>query len=62
MQSAQDWNRQNTADGLNGAGYRRILIQGQVRSIGWNAQFGFDCSSLRKIEANAEDVKSAAGV
>ena len=28
MQSAQDWHRQNTADGLDRAGYRRILIQG----------------------------------
>ena len=28
MQSAQDWHRQNTADRLDGAGYRRIFIQG----------------------------------
>ena len=28
MQSAQDWHRQNTADRLDRAGYRRILIQG----------------------------------
>ena len=27
VQSAQDWHGQNTADGLDGAGYRRILIQ-----------------------------------
>ena len=31
MQSAQDWHRQNTADGFDGEGYRRILIQWQVR-------------------------------
>ena len=28
MQSTQDWRRQNTADGLDRTGYRRILIQG----------------------------------
>jgi hypothetical protein len=28
VQSAQDWRGQNTADGLDGARYRRILIQG----------------------------------
>ena len=27
MQAAQDWQRQNAADGLDGARYRRILIQ-----------------------------------
>ena len=31
MQSAQDWHRQNTADRLDAAGYRRILIQGKMR-------------------------------
>ena len=28
VQSAQDWHGQNTTDGLDGARYRRILIQG----------------------------------
>jgi choline dehydrogenase len=28
VQSAQEWHGQNTADGLDRAGYRRILIQG----------------------------------
>ena len=28
MQSAQDWHQQSSADGLDRAGYRRILIQG----------------------------------
>ena len=31
VHSAQDWHRQNTADGLDRACYRRILIQGKVR-------------------------------
>ena len=33
MQAAQDWQRQNAADGLDGARCRRILIQGQVRPV-----------------------------